>query len=109
MPIFKVKKPKTQDIFEEDKADTQKKNFDPLPPNKLKKLYVGEWEIGLKNGYGTFYYDNGSVYEGQWKDNVRQGWGKMTYDTRMIYEGEWHADKRHGQGVLVHGKLQQII
>jgi hypothetical protein len=30
--------------------------------------YEGNFFNGLRNGYGQYFYENGSVYEGSWKD-----------------------------------------
>ena len=29
----------------------------------------------MKNGYGKFFYSNGSIYEGFWKDDKKTGIG----------------------------------
>ncbi len=34
-----------------------------------KKVYVGEWLNGEKDGQGVLDYGNGERYEGQWKQN----------------------------------------
>jgi hypothetical protein len=33
----------------------------------------------MRNGFGKFYYNEGSVYEGAWKDNLMNGNGILYY------------------------------
>jgi antitoxin component YwqK of YwqJK toxin-antitoxin module len=33
---------------------------------------------GVRDGYGVFYYANGSKYEGYWKDNMKEGFSFYT-------------------------------
>lgn len=40
--------------------------------------YVGEFEAGKINGYGTFRNRNGNVYSGNWKDSKRDGRGRAS-------------------------------
>ena len=35
--------------------------------------YDGEWEEGLKSGYGTYLSANGSCYIGEWKHDDYNG------------------------------------
>jgi antitoxin component YwqK of YwqJK toxin-antitoxin module len=43
---------------------------------------------GMRNGYGKFYYNQGSVYDGNWKDNLMHGKGSLFYSNgKLVYEG----------------------
>lgn len=37
----------------------------------IRNRYEGSWVNGVRDGYGVFYYANGSKYEGYWKDNMK--------------------------------------
>ena len=42
--------------------------------------YVGSFQMTkdgkyVKDGYGTYYLNNGTRYEGNWKDNLKHGEG----------------------------------
>lgn len=67
--------------------------------------YKGNHLAGKKDGFGNFYYKDGSYYTGQWKKGVRWGFGKMWYTDGSFYGGYWKCDKRHGAGLFVYGKF----
>lgn len=53
----------------------------------------------MRNGFGKFYYNEGSVYEGHWKDNLMNGKGNLYYSNgKLAYEGDWRMDEFHGFG-----------
>lgn len=35
--------------------------------------YVGEIVLGLREGFGTYHYQNGEKYEGHWLKNAKNG------------------------------------
>ena len=37
---------------------------------KVEEEYVGQFERGLKHGYGEYHWANGSVYKGLWKNGT---------------------------------------
>jgi hypothetical protein len=39
---------------------------------------VGEWKQGMKNGLGTYYYDDDYVFEGRWRHDKKLE-GNVTY------------------------------
>ena len=39
----------------------------------MRNRYQGGWANGVREGYGVFYYANGSRYEGYWRDNMKEG------------------------------------
>jgi hypothetical protein len=43
---------------------------------RLMALLLGEWQNGMRNGCGTFYYASGAIYSGYWKDNKKVGLGQ---------------------------------
>ncbi|KAJ3173918.1 hypothetical protein HK101_011003 [Irineochytrium annulatum] len=67
----------------------------------LRKVYAGEWVDDRREGFGTYYYEDGGFYEGRWEDDQKEGWGRMSYVDGAVYEGEWHREMRHGQGIFL--------
>lgn len=66
-----------------------------------KGWYEGEKVDGLRNGYGTFYYNEGGKYCGDWMNNQMHGKGTLYYsDGRIAYQGEWVEDSLNGFGIL---------
>ena len=66
------------------------------PKGELKEMrnrYVGEWEDGIKQGYGIFFYSNGAVYEGEWKNNMKHGFGIMISEDGKKYMGRFEEDR----------------
>jgi len=61
-------------------------------------LYVGQYEMNQRNGYGKYFFKNKNVYEGGWVNGAMHGTGKMTYANGDMYEGEWKEDTKHGKG-----------
>jgi hypothetical protein len=39
------------------------------------ETYQGELSHGLKEGVGTYYYNNGTYYSGNWHDDLKEGYG----------------------------------
>ena len=50
-------------------------------------------------GYGTYYYPDGSVYRGEWKNNQHDGNGVFEFANGTRYEGTWknHLMQGHGE------------
>lgn len=55
-------------------------------------IYSGVNVDGVRQGYGTFKYDNGDVYTGVWANNKRSGRGTCKYKNGDTYEGDWKND-----------------
>ena len=45
-------------------------------------------------------YENGSVYEGQWELGVKQGFGRLINSEADAYEGDWVDDRAEGFGIM---------
>ena len=54
--------------------------------------YIGQWKDGKREGYGKFFYSNGSIYEGYWKNNKKEGFGIFTFQDRTKYIGNFKDD-----------------
>lgn len=55
-------------------------------------IYSGVNVDGVRQGYGTFKYNNGDVYTGNWYNNKRSGRGMCKYKNGDSYEGDWKND-----------------
>lgn len=69
---------------------------------------MGEWRNNVKNGKGTYSYNDGDRYEGEWKDDARSGTGKF-FNTALgtthyaeggKYEGQYIDDMKSGKGKM---------
>jgi hypothetical protein len=61
------------------------------------ELYIGQWKIGMKDGFGRYLYANGDIYEGEWSNDKKEGDGKMIYNDGLIEDGIWEDDKYIGK------------
>ena len=63
-------------------------------------IYTGDSFEGMRQGYGTFKYNNGDVYTGNWYNNKRSGRGMCKYKNGDTYEGYWKDDTYDDYGHL---------
>lgn len=63
-------------------------------------IYSGVNVDGVRQGYGTFKYNNGDVYTGWWANNKRDNTGTCTYKNGDRYDGNWKDDTYDGHGLL---------
>ena len=72
--------------------------------NQKYESYVGEFKNGIKDGYGTLTYSDGSTYIGEFKNDVRHGLGTFTNNGKLtkgtVYVGEFKNDLYHGFGKI---------
>lgn len=64
-------------------------------------IYSGVNVEGVRQGYGTFKYNNGDVYTGTWYNNKRENEGTCTYNNGDTYKGYWKNDTCY-QGTLTY-------
>ena len=64
-------------------------------------IYSGVNVDGVRQGYGTFKYNNGDVYTGTWYNNKRENEGTCTYNNGDTYKGYWKNDTCY-QGTLTY-------
>lgn len=65
-------------------------------------MYIGEYINGKPEGYGEYYWSNGSCFKGSFANGLRHGkgiWRKGDVNDDS-YEGEYINDKKNGQGVF---------
>ena len=79
-----------------------------------KEAYVGNWEMGVREGRGKHWNGRGNLYIGQWRDNKRNGLGSYFFtlpgwvenqhsefwlkENTENYTGEFVNDHFQGQG-----------
>ncbi|MBR5399969.1 MAG: hypothetical protein IK103_09295, partial [Bacteroidales bacterium] len=66
---------------------------------KKDNQYDGEWKNNLKNGMGTYIYEDGGKYVGEWKDDYVSGKGVFYYANKDRFEGEFKDGLRDGFGI----------
>jgi hypothetical protein len=50
-------------------------------------IYRGNFLQGRREGFGTFFYLNGSQYTGYWVNNMKEGTGLYIYPDGKIFSG----------------------
>lgn len=56
-------------------------------------IYRGNYEVGLRHGFGTFFYMNGSQYTGQWKNDMKDGPGIFIHPDGKIIAGNYSQNR----------------
>lgn len=89
-------------------------------PSKGNNFYRGQWESGVKEGFGYRQYPSGAKYVGYWSNGKRHGKGVMLWNNNdvssinalfvtlehfsinipssQIYRGQWKNGVMHGYG-----------
>ena len=62
-------------------------------------IYIGEWNGGLRNGYGVYTSIDGAIYSGPWQNDRFEGRGILVSETNQVYTGDWKNGLRHGSGI----------
>ena len=63
--------------------------------------YEGDWNDGLKQGEGTYTWENGDRYQGHFAADRPDGKGKYQFGNGDAYEGEVQAGVINGRGAYV--------
>lgn len=61
--------------------------------------YTGDFSADTLNGKGTYTYKDGASYKGEFVEGKRSGTGTFTYTDGASYEGEWKEDVIEGTGI----------
>mmetsp|Transcript_18620 Transcript_18620/g.25641 ORF Transcript_18620/g.25641 Transcript_18620/m.25641 type:complete len:147 (-) Transcript_18620:92-532(-) len=61
-------------------------------------VYIGQYEDGMMQGFGTLICTDGSSYTGTWKKGKFHGKAKRTFCNGEIYIGHYKDGMRHGHG-----------
>lgn len=72
-------------------------------------IYSGVNVEGVRQGYGTFKYNNGDVYTGWWANNKRDNTGTCKYKNGDRYEGNWKDDTYDGHGHLTYASGDEYV
>uniref|UniRef100_A0A8C2NDK5 VPS9 domain-containing protein n=1 Tax=Capra hircus TaxID=9925 RepID=A0A8C2NDK5_CAPHI len=64
-------------------------------------MFIGQWVMDKKAGYGGIFPTQGEKYMGLWQDDVCQGNGVVVTQFGLYYEGNFHLNKMMGNGVLL--------
>lgn len=81
-----------------------------------KTIYDGNWNLGIRDGKGTYWNGKGNLYMGEWKGNKRNGRGSYFFnlprweenknsemwlrENTENYSGEFLNDHYHGEGIF---------
>lgn len=73
--------------------------------------FEGEYKLGLREGNGNEFYDNGQLkITGNWVNNILQGEVQIYYENgNLAYNGQWFDFKRNGYGIQYYenGNIKQ--
>jgi len=74
------------------------------PIRRYDRINSGEYENGVKNGTGTYYFkgEEDGRYEGHWKNGRQEGAGKLFSKDKLVFEGLF----RNGEPVRDPPKVQ---
>jgi len=74
------------------------KNNNPQYKGEVKRKYIifGDY---IREGLGILTYPNGDKYVGEWEDGIFNGYGTYTFG-EIKYEGEWKNGMYNGQGTI---------
>ena len=62
--------------------------------------YRGTFHQGVFHGYGIREYGNGHTYKGMWKNDTKNGYGEYTFADGRSYFGWWKDDCFQGFGCM---------
>ena len=64
-------------------------------------MYEGQYYRDKKQGFGIFKWASGNMYIGQYKSDEREGIGEMRWTDGSIYVGQWERGIQHGYGRMI--------
>lgn len=64
--------------------------------------YEGQFNLGVRHGFGRQVWVDGSIYEGYWENDKCNGKGRLINSEGHVYFGDWTDDKAEGKGVFKH-------
>jgi len=65
----------------------------------VRGVYKGRYKNGIRDGFGTYTWNNGSCYKGFWENNMQSGEGQMTFENGQIYKGIFKNGVYHGKSI----------
>ena len=71
--------------------------------------YEGYWYEGVREGFGVFFFANGSKYEGNFRNNKKEGYGVFTHEDGSVTEGTFDDDRCANDVSKSRGRIQLDI
>lgn len=69
--------------------------------SKGDSLYTGELNSRLRpNGYGCLSASEGYLYQGEWNDGIREGFGISIEKRQIVKCGTWRNNRFHGERMV---------
>jgi hypothetical protein len=63
-------------------------------------FYQGHYAKGVREGQGTFYFQNGNRHTGLYKNDLPNGHGEFVYKNGNRYAGDFSNGTFHGKGAF---------
>ena len=88
--------------FKHSKKNVINKEKVVLGPYKFEKgeIYIGQFNLGQREGKGAQIWPDGSYYEGYFKADNTHGYGRLVHSNKDVYEGEWESGHACGSGIF---------
>eukprot|EP01088_Endostelium_zonatum_P018011 TRINITY_DN55_c0_g1_i1.p1 TRINITY_DN55_c0_g1~~TRINITY_DN55_c0_g1_i1.p1 ORF type:complete len:227 (-),score=65.28 TRINITY_DN55_c0_g1_i1:113-793(-) len=61
-------------------------------------VFMGQYQNGKRNGYGTYVHANGDYYKGMYRNGLKEGRGEERTVDGETYIGEFKGGRREGRG-----------
>ena len=70
--------------------------------------YQGEYKLGLKHGFGIYFFSNGEKYSGHYVNGMRHGFGTYTFSNgRAPLSGLWASNQWTGKAPVSEERAEQ--
>jgi len=70
--------------------------------------YQGEFKLGLKHGFGIYFFSNGEKYSGHYVNGMRHGFGTYTFSNgRAPLSGLWASNQWTGKAPVSEERAEQ--
>lgn len=90
-------------------TSSERQKFTGCTTIDVESGYVGEIKHNLRDGYGTYTYENSFFrFEGEWKEGLKNGFGKFKMRDGSYYEGEFNEGEINGTGTRYWSHNQNV-
>ncbi len=86
------------DVYTGDWVEDKRQGQGTFTWKQTGNSYTGGWAASKMHGKGTITFDNGK-YVGDFQHGVRTGYGIYYWHSGARHEGQWENNQRHGNGV----------